>query len=456
MTNWNVCKNAKFVVLDNQACLIIRVMRGLKFLFLLVIAIFCFSCEDPLPDPVIPEDPDKTETPVKPEEPEELPELTPNTYRLKEELYKFGSVAVSNVGEYLCIAATPKEGVESFDAIFEQEEFFYVAISPLLNGKLFDMMLEDNLYTVMSTLDGMPLETVAPGMTEEIVSGKCIFDYENGCAAADLNIRLADGTYFEAMLFAEEPDLVVNENIFALNGVEKPVRTAFHLLEEGTTALYLTPAGISFFDELDIVTYYAYIILDNDKCHGKTLSVNDIVAVGYVDNFNEIIVDSRNVVTTGTLNILKDPENSDHYMVSADLCFDGVTLHLRFDGNTIDANAKEVVKNEVIYEGTSYGITEVWLNKTPSPDQNTWTVMVVTETEESVNITMPVSFLDGNAHGFSQSKDLYIEYNGVTYSKAEGYSGTVTVGVEGDIIKINVTNYDNLEVIYEGTFEEVS
>lgn len=433
-------------------------MKALKSLLLLVVsAAICFSCEDPASDPILPEQ-ETPQTPTTPEEPQkpECPELRQNTYLLEDELYEFESVFVSNFGEYLCIAATPEAGAEDFDAVLEQEEYFYVAISPLLMGKEFDLMQEDDLYTVMSSLDGMSIETVAPGMTAEIISGECSFNYENGCAAVDLNIVLADGTRFETLLSAEEPDLVVNENRFAIDGVEKPVRTAFHLLENGTTTLYLTPAGISFFDELEIVTYYAYIILDDEKCHGKTLGVNDVIAVGYVDNVNMMTVDSREYAATGTLNVAGDPENPAHYVVAADVNIGGVPLNLRYDGSTIDALAKKVVKNEFIYEGTSYGITEVCLNLEPNPVENTCTVMVFTEREDVVYITMPVDFLDGNAHGFSQSKNLYIKYNDVIYSKAEGYSGTVTVGIDGDTIKINVTNYDNLEVIYEGTFEEVS
>jgi hypothetical protein len=79
--------------------------------------------------------------------------------------------------------------------------------------------------------------------------------------------------------------------------------------------------------------------------------------------------------------------------------------------------------------------------------------MVWTEKDDVVRITLPSNFLDGNAHGFSQSPNLYIEYDGVVYSKANGSSGTVTAGIYGDNIKIEATNYNNLEVIYEGPYE---
>jgi hypothetical protein len=348
------------------------------------------------------------------------------------------------------MAATPVEGVASFDAIFDQDEYFYVAISPLLNGKEFDLMTEQDLYTVMSTLDGAYLESVAPTMKEEITAGKCLFEYKDGKAQVRIDLTLAGGSQLAARMEAQEQGIVVNENIFAIAGDEKPLRTAFYLKEDGLTTLYLTPAGIEYFEDISITTYYAYVILDDTQCNGRTLDVSDIVAVGYGDNFNEIYVDSREVEAEGTLKVAADPADVAHYQLSADITIGGTTLKLRYDGNAIDAGEKEVVKNEVIYSGKPYGITSVALNQA---SESTCTVMIYTEREDVLKIHLPSDFIDGNAHGFSQSSDLYIEYDGKVYSKAKGYSGTVTVGRDGDTLRIDATNYDNLKITYEGPYE---
>ena len=396
----------------------------------------------------------ETYPPTKPEEPKvpQMPDLDVNTYQKEGVDGAFASIVVSNFGENICIAATPTAGIEDFDAIFEQEEYFYVAVSPLLNGKEFDMMTEQQLFTVMSTLQGAELESVAPSMKEEIVAGKCIFNYKEGVANVDVQVVLADGTDLAARLSAEEPGIVVNQNIFALAGNQKPVRTAFRKLENGTTALYLTPAGIEFFEELEIVTYYAYIILDDSKCHGRTLTPEDVISVGYVDNINGVVADSKEVSVTGTLHVASDPRDLAHYVVAADLDFVGTTLKLRYDGITRDAQVEEEVKNEIIYEGKSLGISRVAVDMQPNPE-GVYHLMVCTENDDAVRITLPQNFLDGNAHGFSQSPNLYIEYRGVVYSKANGSSGTVTAGIYGDSIRIEATNYNNLEVIYEGPYE---
>ena len=387
-------------------------------------------------------------TPGKPNQDKTQPDV--NSYILDKSETPFASVHISNLGEYICIAATPVEGVASFDAIFDQDEYFYVAISPLLNGKEFDLMTEQDLYTVMSTLDGAYLESVAPAMKEEITAGKCLFEYKDGKAQVRIDLTLADGSQLAARMEAQEQGIVVNENIFALAGDEKPLRTAFYLKEDGLTTLYLTPAGIEYFEDISITTYYAYVILDDTQCNGRTLDVSDIVAVGYGDNFNEIYVDSREVEAEGTLKVAADPADVAHYQLSADITIGGTTLKLRYDGNAIDAGEKEVVKNEVIYSGKPYGITSVALNQA---SESTCTVMIYTEREDVLKIHLPSDFIDGNAHGFSQSSDLYIEYDGKIYSKAKGYSGTVTVGRDGDTLRIDATNYDNLKITYEGPYE---
>lgn len=384
----------------------------------------------------------------------EKPVLEENTYIVDDVLGHFGSVALSNIGDYVCIAASPTEGVSDFDAIFEQDEYFYVAISPLLNGKEFDMKSEQKVFTVMSTLEGAYLESVAPDLTDEITSGKCTFNYTDGVAAVDVSLVLADGSELSVKLSAEDQGIVVNENIFAIDGNEKPIRTAFRQLEDGNVALYLTPAGISFFEDLQIATYYAYIILDDTQCNGRALTPSDIVAVGYVDNFNELIVDSNEVGAIGTIKVLADPDNPAHYVVSADVDLAGSTLKLRYDGLTLDASVVEVVESEVIYKGKSLAIKDVVLDRQPNAE-GVCHVLIQTERDDVITISLPTKFLDGNAHGFSQSPDLYIEYDGSVYSKATGSSGTVTIGVKDGIMKLEATNYNNLEIIYEGPYEEV-
>ena len=421
-----------------------------------LVAVMIVACEKPelespeqeVPEQEIPEQ----EKPEQEKPGTELPPLGENMFEIDGVQSSFGSIAVSNFGEYVCIAATPVEGIEEFSDIFEQEEYFYTAISPLLNGKEIDLMSEETLYTVISTLKSAEILMVSPTSREEIVSGTSIFDYTEGIADVEAEYVLAGGAALKVKLNAEEPGIIVNENLFSIDDNPKPVRAAFSMVEDGVTALYLTPAGISFFDELEVATYYAYIVLDESRCHGRTLSVSDLLAVGYVDNINGVIVDSGEVPVTGTVNVASDPDDPYHYVVAVDLDFNGSTLEIRFDGTTVDADVKEVVENEFIYQDKSYGIKGVSIGLKPGTE-DVYLVEVRTGCEDVLTISLPAKFLDGNAHGFSQSQDLYIEYDGAVYSKAAGSSGTVTVGISDGIMKLEATNYDNIQLVYEGPYE---
>ena len=395
------------------------------------------------------------EKPQAEESEQEKPAPETNMFAVDGQVGVFESIVVSNIGEYICIAASTSDGVDVFDEIFDQEEYFYVAISPLLNGKQFDIKAEQRLYTMMGTLPGVHLESVTPETSQEVLSGTCLFNCKDGMVDVTVDMVLAGGATLTVKLNAEEAGVVVNQNLFSIAGNDKPIRTSFSKFENGTTAIYLTPAGIDYFADLEIATYYAYIILDDSKCHGKTLTVEDVIAVGYADNINAKTVDSRAVPTTGSVNVASDSENPAHFTVSADLDFEGTTLQLRFDGNTRDANIVEVKESKIIYDGKSLSIKNVALDR-QTEVEGVYHVLITTERDDVILISLPSNFLDGNAHGFSQSPDLYIEYDGVVYSKAKGSSGTVSVGASNGSIKVEMTNYKNLEVLYEGPYEELT
>ena len=70
-------------------------------------------------------------------------------------------------------------------------------------------------------------------------------------------------------------------------------------------------------------------------------------------------------------------------------------------------------------------------------------------------ITLPSSAFNGNACGFSQFQKnpaVMVKYGETVYNKASGSSGTITIGIDGETIRIEFTNYDNFQVLYEGPF----
>ena len=115
---------------------------------------------------------------------------------------------------------------------------------------------------------------------------------------------------------------------------------------------------------------------------------------------------------------------------------------------------KETVRNELIYEGQPYEIEAAYLDMKQN-DSDTYTLSLKTERGDYLKITMPEGFFDGNAYGFSQSPDFFIEYDGHVYSKALGSSGTARVSLGEGTIEVEATNYENIEVTYVGAYEQV-
>ena len=108
----------------------------------------------------------------------------------------------------------------------------------------------------------------------------------------------------------------------------------------------------------------------------------------------------------------------------------------------------------VIYDGKKQKIQDVSLDKTSNPEF-TYSAIILTEDGTEIRIKFPLAYIDGVAHGFSQSPYLTITYGEDIFSKATGYSGTVTIGTEGGTITIEATNYKNFEIFYQGPYKTI-
>ena len=233
------------------------------------------SCEEVEPTPENP----GTENP-NPETPTPEP-LAKNAYAINDATHTFGSVGAMMEGENLLIVATPTSGVEGAEAIFECEEYFYGAVSPLLLDVEFDVMSEQRLFTMVSTLAGASLETVAPEFLDEVSAGKCLINKNGNIFTLKAELTLIDGTTLAVHIEAEE-HFVVNENKIWRGKEEKPLRAAFYQTEEGTTGLYFTPGGIDYFEELEIATWYLYLVLDDELISGDVVSLSGLNGKSFV------------------------------------------------------------------------------------------------------------------------------------------------------------------------------
>ena len=385
--------------------------------------------------------------------------LKVNTYSVDGMVRSFGSVAVMMVGENISIVATPEQDVASAEKILECENYLFASVGPLLVNKEFDLKNESRLFTFISTLANAKLATVAPDKTNEITSGKAQFIYENDVLVVKAEMTLISGKVFKFHAKAEY-SVEMNENTIARGSEEKPLRAAFYSESGNTTTLVLTPANIDYFEELEDASWYMHLTVSNNLVSGSNIDVaelgaNDTFEFGVVDNvrnsksFSIVYGVSDMSHVEGSFNIAK--KNEGEYSINIDIMVDGVAYKANFDGECISEHKQQEVKtNYFIYNGNEYAATGATLTK----GESVWSFEVEASNGISAVVTAPQSFfVQGGTYGFSQSQYFKAVCEGVTYSKANGDSGTLTVQYDDQnkSITIDFTNYDNLQFNYSGS-----
>ena len=389
----------------------------------------------------------------------ESAELKANTYSVDGVEVALKSVAVMMVDENISIVATPEQGVTSAEKILECENYLFASVSPLLVGKEFDLKTESRLFTFISTLADAKLDAVAPDETNEITSGKAKFVYENDILVVKAEMTLISGKVFKFHATAKQ-SVVVNENTIARGNEEKPLRAAFYSETGNTTTLIFTPANIDYFEELEDASWYMQITVSNNLVSGsdidiKSLGANDTFEFSVVDNvrnsksFSIVYGFSDMSDVEGSFNIAKTGEAK--YTVDINLSVGGVAYKANFEGEcTSEHKEQEVKKNYFIIDGEEYVATGATLTKGAS----VWSVEVVASNGKSAVLAAPRSFFEqGGTYGFSQSQLFKVIYDGVTYNKENGSSGTVTLQYDDQnkMLTIDFTNYANLQFNYSGS-----
>ena len=385
-------------------------------------------------------------------------ELKANTFSVDGVEGALKSVAVMMVGENISIVATPEQGVASAEKILECENYLFASVSPLLVGKEFDIKSETKLFTFISTLAEAPLTTVAPDETNEITSGKAKFVYENNLLVVKAEMTLVSGKVFKFHATAKQ-SVVVNENTIARGNEEKPLRAAFYSETGNTTTLIFTPANIEYFEELEDASWYMFITVSNNLVSGsdidiKSLGANDTFEFGVVDNvrnsksFSIVYGFSDMSDVEGSFKIAK--KEAAEYTVNINLSVADVAYKAHFEGECISEHkTQEVKQNYFIIDGEEYVATGATLTKGAS----VWSVEVSALNGKSAIVAAPRSFFEqGGTYGFSQSQHFKVIYDGVTYNKENGSSGTVKLQYDDQnkTLTIDFTNYDNLQFNYSG------
>ena len=383
-------------------------------------------------------------------------ELAVNSYSISGEAIKLQSVAVDMLDDNIYVVATPTPNLTTAEAILEREEYIFVAVSPLLVGKEFDIKTESSLYTIISTLGAAPLKEVTPGNNSEVLAGTAQLTYENGIAVVKAEMTLANGEVLKLHLSAEK-DIVVNENTIARGEEVKPLRAAFCDEGDYATTLYFTPAGLEHFGEIDKASWYIYLGVSNQLIDGIAHSLDDMGGTsmfefGVIDNFysskSAEIMAGYLRGATGDFTITKTAEA--RYKASINIKLLGVQYIVNFDDKCISVDyAPEKKINYFEYKGAESAITSATLTQ----GEEVWSAEFATSSGKSVVLNAPKEFFNcgENGRGFSQSKEFTVEYDGRVYSKANGDSGTIASTYDEATHSLALDFFNNSDVKFNYT-----
>lgn len=387
--------------------------------------------------------------PVTP--PEQNTTAEQNIITINDQKMEFKSVATGMFMNYPIIAATPVDGLSSYEDIISEEDVFYIFLAQDLIGKNFDLMTETKDFGLYICYGENIYAELSPDYNEGVEEGSAIVTNVNGVMSATVTLTLTDGNRIQLNATATAPVIKENENTISWNNDEKPLRAAFYTSENGLTILYFTPGNIDWFDDIYDATYYVAIAVQTKFCNGTDIDADEMMYAFYEDAYGKI-VESYEVNTTGTVNILADESDPTYYKVSANLDFAGETLVISYEGNAVSTKDKapeETKPNQYTLDGNTVALEYAVLNQTFG---DLWMLELYPEDGTAVRITMPGTFYDGNAHGFSQSEDINVKIGSRTFSKANGDSGTITVSVneERGEIEASFTDYAGCNVYFKG------
>lgn len=428
----------------------------LLFLGIVVIAAMVTSCGEPeridkpsLKDYLVSEQPQY---------------MSGNSYAIDGNEYTFGSVAAMMSGENLLVVGTPDEGIASAEDIFADcEEYFYGAVSPLLVGKTFDITTEQRLFTVLSTLAGAPVEGIMPDYPEEATSGEMTLSYVDGKALLVGWMVLANGTEVAYKMECEE-QLTLLEDVIYRDTEVKPLRSAFYKESEDCTTLWFSPAGLEHAGELEIARWYMALTFSNsllgEEVDIAALPGNSEFAFEVVDNAeadNSFAISREQMQgATGAFTVERIEEGV--YSAKVRILFGGVEYGLEFNSECLDYDFRPEAKTNYLTYGKGNSKQEVDLvSATLDCSTDVWVVTLTAADQSVLSATAPGDFFTGEAKGFSQSPNLSVTYNGRTYSKANGDSGTIIASVvilespqEEPILNFEFIGYDDLSCVYSG------
>ena len=294
----------------------------------------------------------------------------------------------------------------------------------------------------------------------------------------DFSMLLTSGETFRGNIKLDMETIVpiypeFEGNTIVTDGASNPVRAAFYLEEGGQTYLYFTSSEVYTFDELmEMGTNYLFIAVDDTDLGGQTIDLADSknMSLLYMSLNDDLSYNFREAYSgdlagaAGSYSIEKISEGE--YAARISVTFgDGTSVEVSFEGAcvSVDYVPEEPEKsNEFSFEGETMPIQSALVDKSDTDIWHIWMSPIggleyVSEYEDPANdaihITAPAEVFNYGPVGLSTYKGiLKFEYGGNVWEYKEDGSvvGTLEVYLDGDLLTVDFSDYDEFEGHYSG------
>ena len=247
-------------------------------------------------------------------------------------------------------------------------------------------------------------------------------------------------------------------NTIVTDGESNPLRAAFYLEEDGQTYLYFTNYLFIAVDDTDLGGQ-TIDLADSKNMSLAYMSLNDDLSQNFIEAYSDDLMGA-----TGSYSIEKISEGE--YAARISVTFgDGTSVEVSFEGAcvSVDYVPEEPEKsNEFSFEGETRPIQSALVDKSDTDIWHIWMSPIggleyVSEYEDPANdaihITAPAEAFNYGPVGLSTYKGiLKFEYAGNVWEFKDDGSvvGTLEVYLDGDLLTVDFSDYDEFEGHYSG------
>lgn len=397
-----------------------------------------------------------------------------------DEIREIKSALSLNLDGYQYIFLSPVENLKTMDDFYYAEDYMYIGLNPTVIGAEagIDIATEKTVYTLSH---GLKWKNAAGLEDQMYISNDSWDDYcqsgnikveslENNKVKLSFNLRMLSGKAFRC---AYEGNCIIESsgpsstNALTVDNLTQEIEAAFYTKQEGVTGLYLTPSGITSFDDVfNVLTYFVYVAVPDAALDGRSIDLSDPKSNYSVMYYNpsteqSIWADPTNPdspkVISGTYSIKAGSNENEYEVKIENVKLDNMTISGNYKG-TFMSDAPAAKKNEYHLggDGTPVAINSVVIDQTDKTTvmcdvylSNTsgLTTVDAIKAANPIILHLDKTSFEGETQSFSHDHGMSITYEGITYNyeasngtdaKLNGGNAIVTLADDDATIEFNL------------------